>query len=107
LRIIWAPLAIDRASEEAAFIAKDKPEAAKRWLEGLFHTVDRLASFPLSGKRVPEIPNSEYRQLTYRSHRVVYSINEEIVAILTVRRFKQQLRPEDLRENGGLTPRRS
>ena len=107
MRIIWSPLAIDRASEEAAFIAKDKPEAAKRWLEGLFHTVDRLASFPLSGKHVPEILNSEYRQLAYRSHRVVYRVNEQAIAILTVRRFKQQLRPDEWRENGGLTPRRS
>jgi len=101
LRILWAPLAIDRASEEAAFIARDKPEAAKRWLEGLLRTVDRLASFPLSGKRVPEITNSEYRQLTYRSHRVVYRVHEETVAILTVRRFKQKLRTDDLREIAG------
>ena len=103
MKIVWSPLAIDRASEEAAFIAGDKPEAAKRWLEGLFATVDRLATFPLLGKAVPELRAAEYRQLTYRSHRVVYRVNDDSVAILTVRRFKQQLRPEELRENGGLS----
>ncbi len=97
MKIVWSPRAIDRASEEAAFIATDKPEAARRWLEGLFAAVDRLAFFPLSGKRVPEIRNSDYRQLTYRSHRIVYRIDEGAVAILTVRRFKQKLRPEELR----------
>lgn len=105
MRIIWSPLAIERAWEEAAFIASDKPETAKRWLEGLLAAVDRLATFPLSGRRLPEIPNLDYRQLRYRSHRVVYRINEGEVAILTVRRFKQQLRPEELREGGRLTPR--
>jgi len=107
LKIVWSPLAINRASEEAAFIASDKPQAAKRWLEGLLTAVDRLASFPLSGKRLPELGSSEYRQLTYRSHRVVYRIDGPVVAILTVRRFKQQLRPDELREDGGLTPHKS
>ena len=95
MRVVWSPLAIERAAEEAAFIASDKPEAAKNWLNGLFAVVDRLALFPFSGKEVPEIPG-EYRQLTYKSHRVVYRVHNDAVAILTVRRFKQLLRPEDL-----------
>lgn len=48
-------LAIDRAEEEAAFIARDKPEAAQRWLEDLFTAVDRLETFPEAGPIVPEI----------------------------------------------------
>ena len=96
MKIVWTPVAIDRAAEEAAFIARDKPEAAKRWLGGLFAAVDRLASFPLSGKRLPELPSSEYRQLVYKSHRVVYRISDDLLAILTVRRFKQQIRRDEL-----------
>ena len=96
MRIVWSPVAVQRAGEEAGFIAADKPEAASKWLEGLFAAVDRLASFPLSGKAVPEIASGDYRQLTYKSHRVVYRVRNNVVAILTVRRFKQVLRPEEL-----------
>lgn len=96
MKIVWTPLAIERASEEAAFIASDKPEAAKRWLEQLFAAVDRLTSFPSSGKRLPELPSSDYRQLVYKSHRVVYRVAGDVVAILTVRRFKQKLRVDEL-----------
>ena len=64
MRIIWSPLAIERAAEEAAFIASDKPQAASKWLNGLFAAVDRLALFPFAGKAVPEIAVGEYRQLT-------------------------------------------
>jgi plasmid stabilization system protein ParE len=91
VKIVWAPVAIDRASEEASFIAQDKPEAAKRWLSGLFKAVGRLESFPRSGKRLPELPSSQYRQLVYKSHRVVYRVSGDVVVILTVRRFKQRL----------------
>ena len=98
MKIIWSQRAIDRAAEEAAFIASDKPEAAKKWLEGLFVAVDRLASFPRSGKQVPELPSLEYRQLAYRSHRLVYRVLEDSVAIVTVRRFKQSLQSTDLPE---------
>ena len=96
MRIVWTPLAIDRASEEAAFIAQDKPEAAKRWLEQFFKVVDRLKVFPLSGERLPELPSSEYRQVVYRSHRIVYRVDGDTVAILTVRRFKRQLDETEL-----------
>ena len=95
MRIVWSPLAIERAAAEAAFISADKPEAARNWLNGLFAAVDRLAAFPLSGKAVPEISLAGYRQLTYKSHRVVYQVRGDIVAIVTVRRFKQQLPPSD------------
>jgi len=92
LKLIWSPLAIERAYEEARHIAADKPNAALHWLDGLFEATDRLEHFPDSGRVVPEIGLPEYRELVYRkSHRVVYRRDSNAVYILTVRRFKQQL----------------
>ena len=97
MRVLWTAFAVDRASEEASFIARDKPAAAKRWLDGLMKAVDRLASFPLSGGRLSELPISNYRQLIYKSHRVVYRIrDDDEVVILTVRRFKKRLAVDEL-----------
>lgn len=91
MKVIWSPLATDRAVEEASFIALDKPGAADRWLTGLFKAVDRLEVFPNSGHPVPELPHTKYRQLVYKSHRVVFSLEQDGVHILAVRRFKQLL----------------
>ena len=33
MRIIWSPLAIDRASEITDYIAQDKPSAAEKWID--------------------------------------------------------------------------
>lgn len=97
MKIVWSPLAIQRAYEAAAYIAGDKPEAALRWLDGLFDAVDRLRRFPESGRIVPEIGLAEYREIVYRrAYRVVYRVETNRVSILTVRNFAQLLDDEEL-----------
>ena len=101
MKIIWSPLAIERAYEHARSIAQDRPEAALKWLDGLFKVTDRLERFPKSGRVVPEIGSEEFREVVYRSsHRVVYRIEKSVVSILTVRSFSQKLDPREL-----LTPK--
>jgi plasmid stabilization system protein ParE len=98
LRVVWTLVAVERAYEAAAYIARDKPEAASRWLEGLFKSTDALEDFPQSGRIVPEIGLPEYREIVYRkSHRVVYNVDKSAVSILTIRNFAQLL---DLAELG-------
>ena len=91
MKIIWSPLAIERAYEAASYIAQDKPEAALNWLAGLFKVTDRLERFPKSGRIVPEISSEEFRELIYLSHRVIYRIEKTFVSILTVRSSSQLL----------------
>lgn len=99
MRVIWSPLAVERAYEEARYIAREKPEAALKWLEGLFKVTDRLDRFPKSGRLVPEIESETFREVVYRSHRVVYRIEASVVSILTVRSFAQQLDRGELQES--------
>ncbi|HEY0159216.1 MAG TPA: type II toxin-antitoxin system RelE/ParE family toxin [Thermoanaerobaculia bacterium] len=97
MKIVWSPLAIKRAYEAAAYIAGDKPEAALRWLDGLFEVTDRLEMFPESGRIVPEIGLPEFREVVYRrAYRVIYRIEKARVAILTVRNFAQLLDESEL-----------
>ena len=98
MRIVWSPLAIEPAYEAAEEIARDKPEAARAWLEGVFEAVDRLETFPQSGRMVPEIGLPEYREIVFRkSYRIVYYVEKSTVRILTVRNFARLL---DLTELG-------
>jgi len=98
LRVVWTLLAVERATEAAAYIARDKPEVTRTWLEGVFEAVDRLEAFPQSGRMVPEIGSPEYREIVYRkSHRIIYHVEKSTVRILTVRNFAQLL---DLSELG-------
>ena len=91
MKVIWSPLAIERAYEATAYIARDKPGAAVTWIEGLFKATDRLELFPESGRVVEDIGLPNYREIVYRSHRIIYRVEESRVSILTVRHFARML----------------
>lgn len=89
--IIWSPLAVDRVSEIADYIAKDKPSAAAKWINSVFSKVKQLESSPETGRIVPEINNSQIRELLYGNYRIIYRVEKKQISILTVRHGKQIL----------------
>ena len=96
MKIVWSPLAVDRASEIAGYIAQDNPVAAEDWVNAVFTHVDRLKSFPESGRIVPEINNYFFRELMYGNFRIIYRIEEKRVSILTIRHGKQILPVDEI-----------
>lgn len=91
MKIIWSPLAVERASEIAQYIALDKPSAADKWITTVFSKVEQLASSPEIGRVVPEIGDKLFRELIYGNYRIVYRIEKKQVSILTIRHGKQIL----------------
>ena len=91
MKIIWSPLAIDRASEIAEYIARDKPSAAEKWINMVFSKVEQLKSSPEIGRVVPEIRNDQFRGLIYGNYRIIYRIEKTQISILTIRHGKQIL----------------
>lgn len=90
MKVEWSPLALDRVSDIARFIARDNPAAAERWINELFDAVERLAEFPESSRIVPEVGVQRIRELIFGAYRVIYSVRGK-VEILTVRRGSQML----------------
>jgi len=90
VKVEWSPLALDRVSDIARYIAKDNPGAAERWVNELFDLVERLGDFPESGRVVPEVGVRRIRELVFGAYRVIYSVKDK-VEILTVRRGSQLL----------------
>ena len=50
MKIIWSPLAIDRASEIAEYIALNKPSAEADWINTVFSKVKQLKYSPETGR---------------------------------------------------------
>jgi plasmid stabilization system protein ParE len=91
MKIIWSPLAIERASEIAEYIAQDKPAAAEKWINTVFSKVEQLKSSPEIDRVVSEIRNDQFRELIYGNYRVIYRIEKKQISILTIRHGKQIL----------------
>ena len=91
MKIIWSPLAVDRSSEIADYIAQDKPSAAEKWINVVFSKVEQLKSSPEIGRIVPELNNTQFREIIYGNYRIIYRIEKKQISILTIRHGKQIL----------------
>ncbi len=96
MKIVWAPLAVDRMEEAVRFIAQDKPDAARSWAEQLLARVDQVAQFPESGRIVPELGRDDIREIVHGSHRVIYRLAGGEIRILTVRHTARLIDEDEL-----------
>ena len=96
MKVLWSPLAVERVTEIAQYIARDNPAAAEAWVNTIFSKVGDLKAFPESGRLVPEISNENIRELIYGNYRIVYRIEKKRISILTVRHGKQMLPVDEI-----------
>ncbi|WP_446010686.1 type II toxin-antitoxin system RelE/ParE family toxin [Candidatus Electrothrix sp.] len=96
MKIIWSPLAIDRAAEIAQYIFSDNPTAAQNWIGTVFAEVELLKSSPKIGRIVPEITQEDFREIILGNYRIIYRIEKKSISILTIRHGKQILPVEEL-----------
>ena len=96
MKVIWAPRAIARASEIAAYIAAERPGAAAKWVDAVFAAVATLRSHPRRGRKVPEVNRPEVRELLHGAYRIIYRQDLRRVVVLTVRHARRQWDPTEL-----------
>lgn len=101
MKVLWTEQAWRRLSEIEEFIARDRPAAAARLIDKLVDRGDALASHPDRGRRLPEIPGSDLRELVVDHYRIVYRKTENTVEVLTVFEGHRLLRPEEVSKTAG------
>ncbi|WP_022666086.1 type II toxin-antitoxin system RelE/ParE family toxin [Desulfospira joergensenii] len=97
MKLIWSPLALDKASEIVDYISLDNPSAAKRWLNTVFEKVEQLISSPEFGRIVPEISDKHFREIIYGNYRIIYHHEPTTISILTIRHGKQILPIDEIK----------
>jgi len=97
MKIVWSPLAVERASEIVDYIAQDRTSAADKWIHKVFSRVDQLRSNPEIGRIVPEINERQFRELIYGNYRIIYHIEKKQISILTIRHGNQILPIDEIK----------
>ena len=100
MKVVWAPLAIQRAAEIAAYIAADNPAAAERWVADLFTRTAALGRTPEAGRTVPEVRRPEIREIHHGVYRIIYRLDPKRISILTVRHGRRLFDPVELDTEG-------
>jgi toxin ParE1/3/4 len=81
-----------------AFVRERNLVAADRLVSRLIARGDSLAKFPNRGRRVPEIPDSPFRELIEGNYRIVYRVRSGNVEIATIFEGHSLLPFDDLAE---------
>jgi plasmid stabilization system protein ParE len=84
VKLRWTIRARDDLRQVRRYIARDRREAADRWVRRLRKRAQGAARAPRSGRIVPELHRDDVREVFVGSYRVVYRIERDAVVILTV-----------------------
>ena len=91
-QIKWTEPALNDLDEIAEYIALDKPSAAQKLVKEIFKSTKLLKNFPESGRRPPELQDTNYREIIVGPCRVFYRVEKNKVYILYVMRSERELR---------------
>lgn len=84
MRIIWTREALENIIEIEDYISQNNPLNAVEFTDSLIRKCEYIIDNPNMGRIVPELSESNIRELIHKNYRIVYRhINEEI-QILTV-----------------------
>ncbi len=94
MRVHWTNTAIAHLLAIYEHIAKDAPLYAQRVIDRLTKRSEQLATFPWSGRPVPEYEAPEVREVIERPYRIIYRITAEQIDVLAVVHSARLLPPE-------------
>lgn len=66
------------------YVGRYAPGAATMLLDRLEYAANRLGSFPLLGRVVPEYDDVAIRELVVRSYRLIYQVDGDVVSIVAI-----------------------
>jgi len=77
------------------YIAHDSSIYAKRMVDRLTRRSEQIASFPMSGRKVPEYEADDIREIIEKPYQIIYRIKPEQIDVLAIVHCRQLL-PEDI-----------
>lgn len=90
-QIKWTEPALNDLDEIAEYVALDKPSAAHKLVKQIFKPAKLLKNFPDSGRHLPELQDTNYREIIVGQCRVFYRVEKNKVYILHIMRSEHEL----------------
>jgi plasmid stabilization system protein ParE len=80
--VILTPRALVDLQEIVSFIARDNPDRAISFGDELIDKALSLTNQPLRGRVMPELGDSNVREIVYGSYRIIYECFPESICVL-------------------------
>ena len=91
--------AYDELDAIVDYIARQAPEAARRWRDAILRDMETLAYFPLRHGLAPEAQavGADLHQMMFGVYRILYTVDEKQVTVHGIRHgARRPLRPDEL-----------
>ena len=88
-QVIWTQPAVDDLLEIVQYISHDSKFYASAVAREIYETAESLSVFPLRGRVVPEFARDDVREIFSQSHRIIYRLEPERVAIIAIIHFSR------------------
>jgi len=96
----WTLQAADDLEGIVEFIATESRQYAVLLALDIFEAVERLATFPKTGRIVPETDDPVIREVLLGNYRIIYRVAGDFVHVLTISHGARILDPKRLTETG-------
>jgi len=85
--IKWSERAFKSLEGNFEYIARDSLKYAKIFVRDIRSQINALKETPILGRQVPEMHNQNYREIIYKSYRIIYRVDTEsnFIQILLIR----------------------
>lgn len=84
MKVHWTDNAIAHLVDIYEYIAHDSPIYAKRTIDLITRRSEQIASFPMSGRSVPEYETDDIREIIENPYRIIYWIKPDQIDVLAV-----------------------
>jgi len=90
--LVWTNEALEELESICSSIARSSVSAAELFATRVFETVERLETFPRSGRLVPEDHEGDLREIIVGPYRIIYSVVGQTVFIYMIHHGARPLR---------------
>jgi toxin ParE1/3/4 len=84
-KVVWSDESIADFAALVSYITADRPVAAERFGQTILGATRKLAEFPQADRIVPEVGNSNVREIIVEPYRVIYEVNPSGQTLAIVR----------------------
>jgi len=93
MKVVFSTTAKADMAEIVQYIARDKPNAARKWAAEIRKSVQMLSGLPRLGRVVPEYKVENIREIIKGQYRIVYKLDatKKTIVILTIVHGKRLL----------------
>ena len=90
MKVNWTAAAREQLRDIHAFIARSSPQYAITVVDRLTRRSKQIASFPMSGRVVPDVNDVNIREIIEGQYRIIYHILENEIDVIAVVHSSQQ-----------------